>query len=83
MFVKVVNFGKGRDLRSKQYILVQISQRYNFNFGVMVSKIRSLWGTWVAQSVKCSTLDLSSGHDVTVCEIEPHVRLWADSIVPA
>ena len=28
-------------------------------------------GAWVAQSVKHLTLDFSSGHDLTVCEIEP------------
>ena len=28
-------------------------------------------GTWVVQSVKRLTLDLSSGHDLTVHEIEP------------
>ena len=34
------------------------------------------------QLVKRLTLDLSSGHDLTVCEIEPHVGLCADSIEP-
>ena len=28
-------------------------------------------GTWVAQLVKCPTLDFGSGHDLMVCEIEP------------
>ena len=28
-------------------------------------------GAWVAQSVKRPTLDLSPGHDLTVCEFEP------------
>ena len=37
----------------------------------------------MAQSVKRLTLDLGSGHDVTVCEFEPHVRLWADTTEPA
>ena len=41
------------------------------------------WGAWVAQSVKHPTLDLSSGHDLTVCEFEPHIRLHADSVEPA
>ena len=36
-------------------------------------------GSWVAQSVKYLTLDLSSGHDLPVCGIEPHVGLCADS----
>ena len=34
---------------------------------------------WVAQSVKRPTLDLGSGHDLTVPEIESHVGLCADS----
>ena len=36
-------------------------------------------GAWVAQAVKCPTLDFSSGHDLTVHELEPHVGLCADS----
>ena len=32
------------------------------------------WGTWVAQSVKRSTPGFSSGHDLVVCEIKPHIR---------
>ena len=39
--------------------------------------------TWVAPSVKCPTLDFSSGHDLTVGEIEPHVGLFAHSMEPA
>ena len=35
-----------------------------------------------AQSVKCPTLDFSSGHDLTVCEIEPCVGLCTDSMEP-
>ena len=31
-------------------------------------------GALVAQSVECLTLDFGSGHDLMVCEIEPHVR---------
>ena len=33
----------------------------------------------MAQSVQPATLDLGSGHDLTVREFEPHVRLCADS----
>ena len=33
------------------------------------------WGVWVAQLVKHLTLGLSLGHDLTVCEFEPHIRL--------
>ena len=35
----------------------------------------SITGAWVAQSIKLQTLDFSSGHDLTVCEFEPHVGL--------
>ena len=40
----------------------------------MASKSLKSWGTWVAQSVTHLTLDLSSVHDLTVCEFEPHVE---------
>ena len=32
----------------------------------------------MTQSVECPTLDLSSGHDLTVREFKPSVRLCAD-----
>ena len=38
-------------------------------------------GTWVAQSVKRLTLAFGSGHDFTVREVEPHVRLPAGIFV--
>ena len=41
------------------------------------------WGTWVAQSVKCLTLDFGSGHDLTVHEIKPCIGLCTDSPEPA
>ena len=37
----------------------------------------------MAQLVKCPTLDLATGHDLTVHEFEPRVRLCADSTEPA
>ena len=40
------------------------------------------WGTWVAQFVERPTLNFSSGHDLTVGEFEPCVRLCADSSDP-
>ena len=42
-----------------------------------------LRGAWVAQLVKCPTLDFCSGHDLTVGGIEPHDGLCADSAEPA
>ena len=35
----------------------------------------------MAQSVKCLSLDSSSGHDLVVREIKPHAGLCADSAV--
>ena len=42
-----------------------------------------MWGAWVVQPVKHPTLDFGSGHDLTVCGIEPRVRIHADSTGPA
>ena len=36
----------------------------------------------MAQWVRHPILDLSSGHDLMVCEFEPHVGLCADSEEP-
>ena len=33
------------------------------------------WGTWVAQSVECPTLDFGSGHDLMILEFKPHTGL--------
>ena len=43
----------------------------------------SIGGAWVAQWVKRPTVNFGSGHDLMVCEMEPHVRLCADSTEPA
>ena len=37
----------------------------------------------MAQLVDCPILDFGSDHDLTVCGIEPHTGLWADSTEPA
>ena len=49
----------------------------------MVGKTLDMRGAWVAQSVKHLTLDFSSGHDLTVHEIEPRVGLCTDRVEPA
>ena len=36
----------------------------------------------MSQSVECLTLDFGSGHDLTVCEFKPCIRLCADSSEP-
>ena len=45
--------------------------------------MHSLRGAWVAQLVKCITLDCGSGLDLTVHEIELRIRLYTDSMEPA
>ena len=42
-----------------------------------------LGGTWVAQSVKRSTLDFGSGNDLLVPEFESRIGLQADTAEPA
>ena len=37
----------------------------------MLKKLTLGQGTWAAQSRKRPTLDFSSGHDLTVCDIKP------------
>ena len=51
-----------------------------FGFKETISILRnSLKGAWVAHLLKRSTLDFGSGHDLSVCGFEPHIRLCADS----
>ena len=40
------------------------------------------WGAWVAQSVKRLTLGFGSGHDLTVCGVEPCVWLCVFTAEP-
>ena len=40
-------------------------------------------GSWVVQSVKWPTLDLGLGHELTVHEVKPQVRVCTDSAEPA
>ena len=49
----------------------------------LIYKIIHGRGIWAAQSVKCSTLDFGSGHNLMVCEFKSHVGLCADSVDPA
>ena len=45
--------------------------------------VTKLQGAWAAQSVECLTLDVPAGHDPTVCEFKPRIRVCADSAEPA
>ena len=53
------------------------------NAAVCLKKLIYFRSAWVAQLVKRLTLDFRSGHDVMVLEIEPRVRLCADSVESA
>ena len=46
-------------------------------------KMKTVRHTSVAQSVKHLTLDLGTGHDLTVCESEPRTGLRTDGVEPA
>ena len=54
-----------------------------FTLSIITLKYFGTRGAWVAQLVKCLTLDFSSGHDLTFRKIDPHVRLCADCEDPA
>ena len=45
--------------------------------------LKSLRGACMYQSAKHLTLGVGSGHDLTVCEFEPHIRLCAEGAEPA
>ena len=50
---------------------------------VLITRKQQCVGRLVVQSVKHPILDLTSGHDLMVHEIEPLVRLCADGAEPA
>ena len=57
------------------------SNIYTFNpILLMQLKGENVCVTWVAQLVKYLTPDFSSGHDLMVCEFQPHIRLCTDSM---
>ena len=63
----ITNYPPNRDTNRQTFIISQ------------VLRARNSRGTWVAQPVERPTLDFGSGHDLTVREIEPRIRLCADS----
>ena len=87
LFFKILflsNFSTKREARTynpeiKSHTLHQLSQPEAAIFSFKVNHR----GAWVAQSVKHLSLDFSSGHDLTVRGIKPHVRLCTDSAEPA
>ena len=70
-----------------QLILIGISQQDKENLMpkssdlLNVLKIRRIMGH-LGGSVRHSTLDFSSGLDLTVCEFKPHIGLCADGVKP-
>ena len=54
-------------------------QRVSFDL-VQMRRSGISGGAWVAQLIERPTVDFSSGHDLTVREIELRVRLYADSV---
>ena len=46
----------------------------------LMKRNNRLRDNWVAQFIKRLSLDFSSGHDLTVYEMEPRVGLYADSV---
>ena len=50
--------------------------------GAWFPNLKRTRGTWGAQSVRRLTLDLGSGHNLTVHEFKPRVRLGTDCTEP-
>ena len=57
-----------------QISLSETRRQYNhicWELSMWIKKAKPNWGAWVAQLVKYLTVDLSWGHDLTVCEFQP------------
>ena len=57
----------------------ELAQASSEQVGICQS-LKCTWGAWVAQSVKRPTLDIGSGHDLTVHEFKPHIGLCTDGM---
>ena len=51
-----------------------------WSHGQLESKPQTVGVAWMAQLVKCPTLDFGSGHYLTVCEFERYIGLYADTV---
>ena len=72
-------------MQLESIMLSEISQseKYKYDFTHMWNlRNKTDGGTRVAQSVKHPSLDFSSGHDLTVCEIKSLIRLCAKNGEP-
>ena len=65
--------------------MTQMLELSGRDFKITMIHVKSSNGraAWVTQSVKLLTLDLGSGHDLTVCEFKPCIMLRVDSVEPA
>ena len=63
------------------FIYPSLSYNYRVSTSILQNKKTVLGGLW--SSVKCLTLHFGSVLDLTVHEIEPHIRLCAASMEPA
>ena len=61
--------------KSPPYVPTNISVTLAVHTGSSFKRVSAWRGRWVAQSVKCLTLDFGSGHDLRVHEIEPCIGL--------
>ena len=57
------------------------NSKYNYNSIKLLESIQ-IRGAGVAQWIKYLSLDFGSGHDLAVCEFEPHIGLCADDAEP-
>ena len=73
-----LDLSSGFDLR-----IVSLIPALGSVLGVEPLKKRKTQGAWVAQSVKCPTIDSGLVHNLTIGETEPCVGLFADSAEPA
>ena len=60
-----------------------VQKQSAWNIKSMGTQQKFSWDAWVAQLVKCLTLDFSSGYDLTVCGFEPRMGFCTDSAEPA
>ena len=61
-------------------MVVFYSMRFDIKFGNI---LKVFTGAWVAESIKCPSLDFGSGRGLTVHEFEPKIGLCADSMESA
>ena len=69
--------------RSRIAILSRLNQPDAPSAWLFKRDCKHIWGAWLAQLVRRPTLGCGSGHDLTVHEFKPRIRLCADSAEPA